>query len=147
MVDVFPPSKRSWIMSRVHGKDTKPELVVRSMLHRMGYRFRLHEKKLPGRPDIVLPRHRKVVFVHGCFWHGHKGCPRATIPETRREFWEKKLSGNIARDELNIRAVREQGWQALVVWECETREPTVLENKLRLFLAKTGEETDETRNP
>jgi DNA mismatch endonuclease (patch repair protein) len=140
MVDVFTPSKRSWIMSRVHGKDTKPEIVVRSVIHRMGYRFRLHADALPGRPDIVLPRHLKVVFVHGCFWHGHKGCARATVPGTRRAFWAKKLADNAARDTRNLREVRRAGWRALVVWECETRKPEKLEGKLRRFL-EDGEKT------
>ena len=121
-------------MSRVHGKDTKPEIIVRSVIHRMGYRFRLHVRDLPGRPDIVLPRHRKVVFVHGCFWHGHQGCARATLPDTRKSFWSKKLADNAARDARNLRAVRRKGWRALVVWECDTRRPEKLEGKLRRFL-------------
>ena len=94
MPDVFSKSKRSEIMSHIGQKDTQPEIVVRKMLHRMGYRFRLHRKDLPGKPDIVLPKYRKVIFVHGCFWHGHEGCPRAALPETNREFWEQKVEKN-----------------------------------------------------
>jgi len=98
MTDVFSQEKRSWIMSRVKGRDTKPEILVRSFIFRMGFRFRLHRRDLPGTPDIVLPRHGKVIFVHGCFWHGHKRCPRSKRPTTNENFWNKKLDGNIKRD-------------------------------------------------
>lgn len=134
MTDVFSPEERSRIMSRVGGRDTKPELVVRSMIHRMGYRFRVHRKDLPGRPDVVLPRHRKVVFVHGCFWHGHEGCPRGARPTTNREFWDAKLDANERRDTENLRKLRRLGWEPLVVWECETREHTELRETLQSFL-------------
>ncbi len=107
-------------MSRIRGKDTKPELRVRSQLHRMGYRFRLHRKDLPGRPDIVLPKYDTVIFVHGCFWHRHKGCRFAYTPKTRPEFWKKKFGGNIRRDRTNINLLRKQGWKVLIIWECET---------------------------
>ena len=123
-------------MSRVKGRDTKPELLVRSIVHRLGYRFRLHEKRLPGRPDVVLPRHRKVIFVHGCFWHGHTGCRRAARPSTNREFWDKKLDGNIARDRANIRALRRAGWKVLVIWQCAMRDRGRLEKKLVKFLSE-----------
>jgi DNA mismatch endonuclease (patch repair protein) len=106
-------------MSRIRGKDTKPEMVVRSLLHRMGYRFRLHGKGLPGRPDIVLARHKTVVFVHGCFWHRHRGCRNCTTPTHRREWWLKKLEGNAARDSRHQTALKELGWRVLVIWECE----------------------------
>ena len=107
-------------MSRIRGKDTKPELRVRSQLHRMGYRFRLHRKDLPGRPDIVLPKYDTVIFVHGCFWHRHKGCRACYTPKTRPEFWKKKFGGNIRRDRTNINLLRKQGWKVLIIWECET---------------------------
>ncbi len=107
-------------MSRIRGKDTKPELRVRSQLHRMGYRFRLHRKDLPGRPDIVLPKYDTVIFVHGCFWHRHKGCGACYTPKTRPEFWKKKFGGNIRRDRTNINLLRKQGWKVLIIWECET---------------------------
>jgi DNA mismatch endonuclease (patch repair protein) len=121
-------------MSRVRGKNTKPELAVRSMIHRMGFRFSLHRTDLPGRPDIVLPRHRKVVFVHGCFWHGHPNCPRAARPTSNRGFWDEKLNANITRDTYNLRELRTLGWHPLVVWECETRRPEGLLRKLERFL-------------
>jgi DNA mismatch endonuclease (patch repair protein) len=108
--DRLTQARRSWNMSRIRGKDTKPEMVVRSLLHRMGYRFRLHGKGLPGRPDIVLARHRIVVLVHGCFWHRHRGCKNCTTPANNRKFWVKKLEGNAARDRLNRRALVRLGW-------------------------------------
>lgn len=116
---MFTPEKRSEVMRRVRSKNTKPEVFVRSMLHRMGYRFRLHRKDLPGNPDIVLPKHRAVVFVHGCFWHQHPGCRKATIPQNNRDYWEKKLERNVERDRAARQTLSEQGWKVLTVWECE----------------------------
>jgi DNA mismatch endonuclease (patch repair protein) len=117
-------------MSRVRGKDTRPELVVRRMLHREGFRYRLHVRELPGRPDVVLPRHRAVVEVRGCFWHGHPDCPRAAAPSSNVEFWEPKLAANVARDARNEAALREAGWRVIVVWECETRDEDALRARL-----------------
>jgi len=134
MTDPFSKEKRSWIMSRVKGRDTKPEMVVRSVVHRMGFRFRVHRRDLPGNPDVVLPRYHKVIFVHGCFWHGHRGCPRSKRPTTNEEFWSKKLDGNIKRDHRYRRQLRKMGWRVLVVWECETRKPEKLLKKLEGFL-------------
>jgi len=134
MTDLFSKEKRSWIMSRVKGRDTKPEILVRSIIHRMGFRFCLHRRDLPGNPDIVLPRYGKVIFVHGCFWHGHKRCPRSGRPSTRREFWDKKLDNNIERDKRFRRELKRMGWNVLVVWECETRRPEGLLGKLERFL-------------
>ncbi|WP_343225592.1 very short patch repair endonuclease [Oricola nitratireducens] len=113
---------RSAQMARVRGKDTKPEMVVRRLVHAMGYRYRLHRKDLPGKPDLVFPRLRKIIQVHGCFWHQHPdpACRRARIPKTRREFWVPKLEGNARRDIENERALQKLGWDVLVVWECET---------------------------
>lgn len=122
-MDVFTAEKRSWIMSRVRAKDTSPELAVRSMVHRIGFRFRLHRSDLPGRPDLVFPKHRKVIFVHGCFWHGHKGCPRSKLPKTNREFWREKISRNIERDQQACSELSRMGWDVLVVWECQVRKP------------------------
>lgn len=122
-------------MSRVGGKDTKPELAVRSIIHRMGYRFRLHGSDLPGRPDVILPRHRKVVFIHGCFWHGHKRCPRAARPSSNRVFWDRKLDSNTLRDVGNLRRLRSLGWKPLVVWQCEMQNPSKLVVKLQRFLS------------
>jgi DNA mismatch endonuclease (patch repair protein) len=135
MTDHLTQQERSRNMSRVKGRDTKPELLVRSIVHRLGYRFRLHGKKLPGRPDVVLARHRKVIFVHGCFWHGHTGCRRAARPSSNREFWDKKIEGNIARDAANIRALRQAGWKALVIWQCAMKDRERLENTLAKFLS------------
>ena len=134
MTDVFSKEKRSWIMSRVKGHDTKPEIMVRSVIHRMGFRFRIHRRDLPGNPDIVLPRHGKVIFVHGCFWHGHKHCSRSKRPTTNEEFWNRKLDGNIERDKRFRETLRRMGWKVLVVWECETRKHEALLRKLERFL-------------
>ena len=134
MTDVFSQEKRSWVMSRIKGRDTKPEILVRSLIFRMGFRFRLHRRDLPGVPDIVLPGRRKVIFVHGCFWHGHKGCPRSKRPTTNQAFWNNKLDGNIKRDRRYRRELRRLGWKVLTVWECETRAPERLSRKLETFL-------------
>lgn len=117
-------------MGRVRGKDTKPELLVRSVLHRNGYRFRLHAKSLPGRPDIVLQKHHTVVFVHGCFWHRHKRCPDATVPKSRTEFWVQKFANNVKRDRSNQIVLRKLGWKIIVVWECETAKLDKLTGRL-----------------
>lgn len=122
-------------MARIRGQDTGPELTVRRLLHAMGYRFRLHRRDLPGRPDIVLPGRRKAILVHGCFWHQHPGCRFARMPATRRDFWEAKLAGNCARDARNVAALRRAGWSVSVVWECQTRHTGTLEARLRRFLA------------
>jgi len=134
MTDVFTTEKRSWIMSRVKGRDSKPEILVRSIVHRMGFRFRVHRRDLPGNPDILLPRHGKVIFVHGCFWHGHKRCPRSKRPTTNMSFWNSKLDRNIERDKLSRRKLRSMGWKVLVVWQCETLTPDKLLVKLERFL-------------
>ena len=122
MSDIVDAATRSRMMSGIRGKHTKPELVVRRFLHRAGFRFRLHDGRLPGRPDLVLPRHRAVVNVHGCFWHRHPGCRFAYMPATNREFWREKLEGNAARDRLNEKVLRARGWRVFTVWECEARE-------------------------
>jgi DNA mismatch endonuclease, patch repair protein len=128
--DRLTKERRSWNMSRIRGKNTSPELIVRRLLHRMGYRFRLHVKNLPGKPDIVLPKYKTVIFVHGCFWHRHKGCRNCTTPTNRREFWLEKLNGNAARDKLHQRALRKLGWRAIVIWECVVDNAPMLERQL-----------------
>ena len=131
MVDRLTVQRRSWNMSRIRGRDTKPELTVRSLLHRMGFRFRLHVRQLPGCPDIVLRRRKAVIFVHGCFWHRHHKCPFAYTPKSRTEFWLEKLKGNVARDRKALLALRREGWKPLIVWECELQDEERLARKLR----------------
>jgi len=134
MADVLTPEQRRRCMAAIRGRDTKPEKIVRSLAHRMGYRFRLHRKNLPGKPDLVFPGRRKVIFVHGCFWHQHPRCRYATKPATRPEFWANKLDGNRARDRRVQRELRTQGWDVLVVWECQTRDIDRLGERLKHFL-------------
>ena len=123
-------------MARVRGKDTQPELIVRRVLNRDGYRFRLHRKDLPGRPDIVLPKYQSVIFVHGCFWHGHKSCPRSKRPSSNSEFWDRKLDANMDRDLANLQRLEELGWSSLVIWECETKKDEEgLSARLNRFLS------------
>jgi DNA mismatch endonuclease, patch repair protein len=132
--DKYSPAKRSEIMSNVKSKNTKPEKLVRSLLHKLGYRFRLH-KDLPGHPDIVLSKYKAVIFVHGCFWHQHPGCKKATYPKNNADFWIRKLDTNIERDRRNEMELERLGWKVLVVWECETKHQDVLINQLREFLS------------
>lgn len=122
MVDVVSPEVRSRMMSGIQGKNTKPEVIVRKLLHASGYRFRLHRRDLPGAPDIVLPGRQVAIFVHGCFWHLHSGCRFAKLPATRPEFWKAKLGANVKRDVRAIENLRVLGWRALCVWECATRD-------------------------
>lgn len=135
-MDVFDERKRSWIMGNVKGKNTKPELLVRSMLHKMGCRFRLYRRDLPGNPDITLPKFKKVIFVHGCFWHGHKNCIRSKRPTTNREFWNEKLNKNIRRDKKNIEELNNRGWESLILWTCEIKDIKRLKQKLADFLVE-----------
>lgn len=125
---------RRRIMSAVRGRDTKPEMIVRRLLHSMNYRYRLHRKDLPGSPDITFGTRRKAIFVHGCFWHRHPGCSRATSPKTRSEFWAQKFDRNVERDLQAEQRLGHLGWRSLVVWECETRAPDALAHRLRAFL-------------
>lgn len=117
MSDTFTPEKRSWIMSRVKSKDTEPEIAIRSMIHKMGFRFRLHRKNLPGSPDLVFPKYKKVIFVHGCFWHGHK-CRKGRLPDSNRNYWKEKIRKNRNRDKNNVKKLTGLGWQILIIWEC-----------------------------
>ena len=136
MTDVFSTSKRSEVMSRIRGKDTTPELQVRSVVHRLGYRFRLHVRDLPGSPDLVLPRLGTVIFVHGCFWHRHRGCRYATTPSTRRAFWQAKFDANVARDKRTAASLRHLGWSVITVWECQLRTPERVAARLERLLAE-----------
>lgn len=136
MADTLTPSARSERMGRVRGRDTKPEMVVRRLIHGMGYRYRLQARDLPGRPDIVLRKHKKAIFVHGCFWHRHPdpSCKLARLPKTRLDFWLPKLEGNRKRDIANVERLEAMGWQVLLVWECELRDREQLRNELRRFI-------------
>lgn len=120
-MDHLTKEQRSWNMGRIHGKNTTPELVVRSFLFRHGFRFRLHVKNLPGHPDIVLPKYRTVVEVRGCFWHRHPGCRQSTTPSTNAEFWQEKFKRNVERDEKTEKQLKELGWNLIVIWECELK--------------------------
>jgi DNA mismatch endonuclease (patch repair protein) len=131
MTDKVTPAQRSAIMARVRSADTTPEMTVRRALHEMGFRFRLHRRDLPGSPDIVLPRHRTAIFVHGCFWHSHEGCPRARLPASNVDYWKSKLERNRDRDSRVLSALRGLGWGAHVIWECEARQSGDLRHRLR----------------
>jgi len=117
-VDRITPEHRSWNMSRIKGKDTTPEKLVRSLFHKAGLRFRIHRKDLPGTPDIVLPMYNSVVFVHGCFWHRHQNCKNATLPKSNTVFWKEKFELNVIRDEKNTHKLRSMGWKVYIIWEC-----------------------------
>ena len=134
MTDVFPESKRSWIMRRVREKDTSPELIVRSVTHKLGYRFRLHQKDLPGKPDIVFPGRKKVIFVHGCFWHGHECARGNRIPKTNNSYWKEKIAQNVARDKKHLHDLAILGWQALSVWECQIKDLEALRSSIVSFI-------------
>jgi len=119
MTDVFSKEKRSEIMSKVRSWHTKPEIKVRKWLHNQGFRFRLHKKELPGNPDIVMAKHKTVIFVHGCFWHRHQGCKRASMPASNVETWQNKFERNVNRDKKNQEALKKLGWKVIIIWECE----------------------------
>jgi len=125
MADVHSKETRSYNMSRIRSKDTKPEMLVRKFLHKNGFRYRLHVKDLPGKPDIVLPKHKTVIFIHGCFWHGHEGCKYYVVPKTRTEWWLNKLGTNVANDVYAEKLLRSQGWNVVKIWECELKKATI----------------------
>ncbi len=133
-MDPLTSLQRSTQMGRVRSKDTGPELAVRSLVHRLGYRYRLHRKGLPGTPDLVFPKRRKLIFVHGCFWHRHDSCVLARLPKSRPEFWLPKLDGNKTRDARNMDLLENMGWQVLTIWECELNDLSEVRNSLTDFL-------------
>lgn len=136
MADIVTREKRSSMMRGIRSKNTKPEVELRKLLFRMGFRFRLHRKDLPGKPDIVLPKWKTVIFVHGCFWHRHEGCRLAAIPKTRTEFWQKKFAGNVARDRRNRDLLLSTGWRVAIVWECGMRRaPEEIATNLGLWVS------------
>ena len=134
MTDVLTPQQRRFNMSRIRGKDTGPEMVVRRLAHRVGYRYRLHRRDLPGRPDMVFVSRRKVIFVHGCYWHRHDCRFGNVSPKTNATFWKEKIQGNVARDERNAQALAQLGWKMYVIWECELRDERALGRRLKRYL-------------
>lgn len=145
MTDIMDTKRRSELMARIRNRDTTPELAVRRIAHRMGLRFRLHRKDLPGRPDLVFPKHRLTVFVHGCFWHRHEGCRYASTPKSRIAFWTEKFAANVERDARREAALRTLGWRVFVIWQCETKDEAAVERKLA-ELIRCGRATPERRS-
>lgn len=139
MPDFMTPAQRSRAMSRVRGNETHIERALRSQLHQQGFRFRKNVKELPGRPDIVLPKYRSVIFVNGCFWHHHANCARAKLPDSRREFWATKIAENVKRDKKQIKALRAQGWKVFIVWECKLRDRDKSAIVIRKIVNQLGE--------
>lgn len=137
-MDKLDARRRSDNMRRIRSKNTKPEVMLRSLLHKQGYRFRIHRRDLPGNPDIVFPSRRKAIFVHGCFWHQHPGCREGRLPGTRQEYWRPKLDKNTVRDASSILALRKLGWEVAVVWECELESATTVLRKVQDFLSGKG---------
>jgi DNA mismatch endonuclease, patch repair protein len=135
MADVHSKETRSFNMSMIKGKNTKPEMLVRKFLHANGYRYKLHDKSLPGRPDIVLPKYKTVIFVHGCFWHGHSNCKYYVVPKTRTDWWLNKINGNIANDNKASQALKKDGWKIITIWECNLK-PAKVEKTLTTLLKK-----------
>lgn len=134
MVDHLTPEERSRNMAAIRSKNTKPELIVRSLLHRQGFRFRLHKKGLPGNPDLVLPKYKTVIFVHGCFWHRHKGCKDCTTPKTRTEYWLDKFNKNVERDRRVQQELKDLGWRIIIIWQCEIKDLDKLLEKIKTNL-------------
>lgn len=135
MADVHTKAQRSYNMSRIKGKDTKPEMLVRRFLHANGFRYKLHDKTLPGKPDIVLPKYKTVIFIHGCFWHGHTNCKYFVVPKTRTEWWLNKIHGNQENDIKSSKALKKDGWSIITIWECKLK-ANKLENTLSSLLTK-----------
>lgn len=129
-MDIFSKSKRSDVMSKISGKDTKPEILVRKYLFSKGFRYRKNAKDLPGKPDIVLPKYKAIIFVHGCFWHGHEDCKKSNLPTTNTEFWREKIGKNIERDKFNLINLNNKGWKVIIVWQCELKNAAVIDNRL-----------------
>ncbi len=141
-MDRLTPERRSWLMSRVGGRNTLPEILVRKMAHGMGFRFRLHGKGLPGKPDMVFASRKAVVFVHGCFWHRHEGCKYATSPKSRKKYWNEKFEANVERDRRTVAKLRRMGWRVMTVWACEIKRPATLERRLGRFLNRESNDVE-----
>ena len=142
MVDKFTKETRSYVMSQIKGKDTKPEIIVRKYLFSKGLRFRKNDKRYPGSPDIVLPKYKTVVFVHGCFWHLHDGCKHAVMPKSNIDYWKKKLYGNKERDERNQKELEEMGWNVITVWECQLKKDKLKQTLEDLYVEITSEKNN-----
>lgn len=136
-MDIIGKQARSRMMGRIRGKDTKPEMAVRRLAHRLGFRFRLHRRDLPGSPDLVFSGPRKVIFVHGCYWHRHPGCRLAYDPKSNVDFWKKKFAANVARDEKALADLRNQGWDTLIIWECEAKDSELVASRLSAYLGRS----------
>ena len=138
MVDTLTVAGRSRLMAKIKGKNTRPEIAARSLLHRAGYRFRIHVASLPGKPDIVLAKHSTAVFIHGCFWHRHRGCKLASTPKSHRKFWADKFARNVANDRKHLRQLRRLGWKVVTVWECQLRRPERVLRRIQGVLGAAG---------
>jgi len=143
-MDSVSAARRSEIMARIRSKDTKPEMLIRRMLHRLGYRYALHRRDLPGAPDLVFPARRKIILVHGCFWHQHRNCVDGRLPKSRQDYWKPKLLRNVERDRRNIVKMRRGGWKVMMVWECDTADADRLLARIVRFLGPAGDKTRRT---
>ena len=131
MADIFSKDKRSQIMSKISGKETKPEILVRKFLFSKGFRYRKNDKRMVGKPDIVLPKYKTIIFIHGCFWHGHQNCKAATLPTTNSDFWKSKIEGNGARDQKTKNLLKKQGWRVMVIWQCRIKNKNLFEQSMK----------------
>jgi len=136
MSDIFTKTKRSEIMSKISGKETKPEILVRKYLFSNGFRYRKNVKNLSGKPDIVLPKYKTIIFIHGCFWHGHEECKKSVLPTSNTEYWRDKIGKNIERDKINISELEKRSWKVIVIWECELKNATLRNNRLELLVSE-----------
>jgi len=140
MADIFSKSKRSEIMSKISGKETKPEILVRKFLFSKGFRYRKNDKRLAGKPDIVLPKYKTTIFIHGCFWHHHENCSKSALPQTNYDFWKNKIQGNIERDEKNQKKLKEIGWKVIVLWQCEIKNRNLFEKAMTELVIQIKED-------
>ena len=139
MSDIFSKAKRSEIMSKISGKETKPEILVRKFLFSKGFRYRKNDKRLFGKPDIVLPKYKTVIFIHGCFWHNHENCPKSAFPQTNYEFWKNKIQGNTERDKKNQKQLQEIGWKVIILWQCQIKNRNLFENSMNDLVIRIKE--------
>lgn len=140
MADIYSKAKRSEIMSKISGKETKPEILVRKFLFSKGFRYRKNDKRFLGKPDIVLPKYKMVIFIHGCFWHHHKNCSKSSLPQTNRDFWKNKIQGNVERDKLNKKKLKELGWKIIVLWQCRMKNRNLFEKSMSKLIKSITED-------